>query len=143
MHADCLICISLAIWKKGIKDFVEGRGLERNAPEASVGFSLGHEDKSLFPPEEAGGSCPPHMRRNQRLMIPSVPVWPPAPGGPCPIQHTFFQRAKVLPVFFISILSIRVYLCPIRIFYAFKRLGLQTVLVDDKIFSACKRKPWE
>ena len=88
--------ISLAIWKKGIKEFVEGRGLERNAPEASVGSPLGHEDKSLFPPEEAGGSCPPHMRRNQRLMIPSVPVWPPAPGGPCPLQHTFFQRAKVL-----------------------------------------------
>jgi len=91
--------ISLAIWKKGIKEFVEGRGLERNAPEASVGFPLGHEDKSLFPPEEAGGSCPPHMRRNQRLMIlrlRRIPVWPPAPGGPCPLQHTFFQRAKVL-----------------------------------------------
>jgi len=40
--------------KKGIKAFVKGRGLERNAPEASVGFPLGHEDRRSFPPEEAG-----------------------------------------------------------------------------------------
>jgi len=40
--------------KKGIKAFVEGRGLGRNAPEASVGVPLGHEDKRYFPPEEAG-----------------------------------------------------------------------------------------
>ena len=34
---------------------VRARGPERNAPEASVGLSLGHGQKSLFPPEEAGG----------------------------------------------------------------------------------------
>jgi len=40
--------------KKWYKPFVEGRGLERNAPEASVEFPLGHEDRRSFPPEEAG-----------------------------------------------------------------------------------------
>ena len=37
---------------------VGARGPERNAPEASAGLSLGHEDQSLFPPEEAGGIFP-------------------------------------------------------------------------------------
>jgi len=37
---------------------IGARGPERNAPEASVGFPLGHEHKSSFPPEEAGGIFP-------------------------------------------------------------------------------------
>ena len=44
--------------KNGATTPVGARGPERNAPEASVGFPLGHEDKSLSPPEEAGGIFP-------------------------------------------------------------------------------------
>src|SRR3972149_1039164 len=35
-----------------------GRGPERNAREASVGFPPGHKDKRLSPSEEAGGIFP-------------------------------------------------------------------------------------
>jgi len=49
----------------------------------------------------------------------------------------------LMPCAVFIILSICVDPCPIRIFYAFKLLGLQTVFVDDKIPSACKRKPRE
>jgi len=48
----------LVFWKNGVTASVGARGPERNAPEASVGLSLGHGDQSLFPPEEAGGSFP-------------------------------------------------------------------------------------
>jgi hypothetical protein len=47
--------ISLESGKNGVSASVGARGPERNAPEASVGFPLIPEDKSLFPPEEAGG----------------------------------------------------------------------------------------
>jgi hypothetical protein len=40
--------------KNAVTASVEARGPERNAPEASVGLSLGPGDQSLFPPEEAG-----------------------------------------------------------------------------------------
>jgi len=45
---------SMEHWNNGIKAFVLGRRLERNAPEASVGFPLGYEGRRSFPPEEAG-----------------------------------------------------------------------------------------
>ena len=54
---------------------VGARGPERHAPEASVGLPLGHEDKGLFPPEEAGSIFPapstkksaPHDSKRARL----------------------------------------------------------------------------
>jgi hypothetical protein len=44
--------------KNGLTGFVGARGPERDAPEASADFSLGHEDKRLSPPEEAGRIFP-------------------------------------------------------------------------------------
>ncbi len=46
------------VLKKGGNTSVWARGPGRNAPEASVGFPLVPEDKSSFPPEEAGGIFP-------------------------------------------------------------------------------------
>ena len=46
------------VLKKGVAASVGARGPGRNAPEASVGFPLAPEDKSSFPPEEAGGIFP-------------------------------------------------------------------------------------
>jgi hypothetical protein len=50
--------ISLAILKNDLTAFVEARGFGRNAPEASAGFPLGHEEPRTFPQEEAGGVSP-------------------------------------------------------------------------------------
>jgi|GEM_PF-2339008 len=63
----------------------------------SIGWvSAWPRGQKIFSFGGGGGSCPPHMRRTKRLMIPSVTLWPPAPGIPWPLQHTFFQRAKLL-----------------------------------------------
>ena len=51
-------CITLEFWKNGVTAVIGARGPERNAPEASVGLPLAHEDQSLFPTEEAGGIFP-------------------------------------------------------------------------------------
>jgi len=44
--------------KKRVTALVEARAPGRNAPEASVGLTLGHENPSVFPPKEAGGVFP-------------------------------------------------------------------------------------
>ena len=44
--------------KNRVTASVGARGPERNAPEASVGLSLGHGVQNLFPTEEAGGYLP-------------------------------------------------------------------------------------
>jgi len=46
------------VLKNGVAASVGARGPARNAPEESVGFPLFPEDKSSFPPEEAGGYLP-------------------------------------------------------------------------------------
>jgi hypothetical protein len=50
--------ISLEFFKNGGNASLGARGSGRNAPEASVGFPIVSEDKSSFPPEEAGGIFP-------------------------------------------------------------------------------------
>ena len=50
--------MNLAFQKSGFTTFVEARGPGRNAPEASAGFPLGHEEPRVSPPEEAGGIFP-------------------------------------------------------------------------------------
>jgi len=60
--------------KKKVTAFVEARGPGRNAPEASAGLPLGHENHRVFPPKGAGISSPPNPGRNQRLMIPIPPL---------------------------------------------------------------------
>ena len=89
------------VLKNGLTASVGARGPERNAPEASVGRPIGHEDQSLFPTEEAGVFSPPHPRRNMRLIIPSGPVWPPGPGTTWPLRHSFYQSTEVLPCFYL------------------------------------------
>jgi hypothetical protein len=65
--------------------------------------------KARFLRRRRGVFSPPHLRRNQRLMIPSVPVWSPGPGIPWPWRHTFLQRTKALLLFlFVAVIS----LCP-------------------------------
>src|SRR4030042_1666601 len=84
----------------GLTAFVEARGSGRNAPEASAGFPVGHEEPRAFPPKDAGGASPPHRRRNQRLMILRLrrsPPRPPGHGFTRPLGFTPFQRAKLLP----------------------------------------------
>jgi hypothetical protein len=58
------------------------------------GCSLATEIKVCFRPRRRGVSSPAHPRRNQRLMIPSGPVWPPGPGSTWPLRHSFFKGLK-------------------------------------------------
>jgi hypothetical protein len=58
----------------GLWDWAGTRRKQRVAPVP--------EDQIWFPPEEPGVISPPHPRGNQRLMIPSGPVWPPGLGIP-------------------------------------------------------------
>jgi hypothetical protein len=62
-------------------------------------FPLPPRIKARFLRRRRGRFSPPHSRRNQRLMIPNGPVWPPGPGITWPWRHTFLQRTKVLPIF--------------------------------------------
>jgi len=62
-----------------------------------LGCSLATEIKVCFLRRRRGVFTPPYPRRNQRLMIPSGPVWLPGPGSTWPLRHSFFQRTKVLP----------------------------------------------
>ena len=60
------------------------------------GFLLATRTKDCLLRRRRGVSSPPDPRRNQRLMIPSGPVWPPGPGSPWPLHPNFLQRAKMI-----------------------------------------------
>jgi len=61
-----------------------------------LGFRLARRNPARFRRRRRGAFFPPHPRRNQRLMIPSVPPRPPGHGFPRPLRPTYFQRGKVL-----------------------------------------------
>jgi len=69
------------------------------------GFLLATRTKACLLRRRRGGSSPPYLRRNQRLMIPSGPVWPPGPGSPWPLRPNFLQRAKMLRIWHFSLLN--------------------------------------
>jgi len=61
-----------------------GQGDERRQPRLGGGHQ---EDLSFLPPEEAGCIFPPHLRRSQRLRMPSSAPWPPTPLSSYEFSH--------------------------------------------------------
>ena len=99
--------------KNGATTPVGARGPERNAPEASVGFPLRHEDKSLPPTEEAGGIIPA-LSTEKSAPYDSNPAFggSPGPGSPCPLRPNFLQRAKMIQSPKLSAIS-----CELKVIY--------------------------
>jgi hypothetical protein len=75
---------------------IGARGPERNAPEASVGPPLAHEDQSWFPTVEAGGIFPaPSPEKSAPYDSNPAFGGTPGLGSTWPLRHSFFQRTKV------------------------------------------------
>jgi len=85
--------ISLVVWPPLLRPGGLGGTRRKHRP----GFQLATKNPARFRRRMRGGSSPPHLRRNQRLMIPSGPPRPPGHGFTRPLGFTSFQRAKLLP----------------------------------------------
>ena len=62
------------------------------------GFLLATRTKYCLLRRRQGVSSRPYPRRNQRLMIPIGPVWPPGTKSTWPLRRSISQKTKVLPI---------------------------------------------
>jgi len=72
---------------------VEARGPGRNAPEASAGFPLGHEDPRVFPPEGVGGIFPAHPTEKSAPYDSKRTVQAPGPWNPLALAPHLFSKS--------------------------------------------------
>jgi|GEM_PF-2563320 len=79
--------------KKRVTALVEARGPGRNAPEASVGLTLGHENHSVFPPKEAGGAFPAPSTEKSAPYDSKRAAQASGPWNPLALMTLFFSKS--------------------------------------------------
>ena len=75
------------------------------------GFLLATRTKYCLLRRRQGVSSRPYPRRNQRLMIPIGPVWPPGTKSTWPLRRSISQKTKVLPILHFAFFNLQFVIC--------------------------------